>query len=119
MTLRVRLGMMRVGHKESIPVGYSVRVFRSLCWPGRIANRLRRAQSPAMSTQDPPSTREPQPQHRRPILLETGAPVDSSERVDTNDGVGSSWEDSGRSAEIAVGIASVVVAFLGVVAGVL
>ena len=52
--------------------------------------------------------------------LETGAPVDSSETRDTSNGEDTPGDDSGSSsAEIAIGIASVVVAFLGVVAGVL
>lgn len=49
--------------------------------------------------------------------METGTPDDSSGITDASEDP--SKEDSGTSAEIAIGIASVVVAFLGVVTGVL
>lgn len=52
-------------------------------------------------------------------MSETDAPVDYSEGLVGNDGEDSSGEDSGMTAEVVVEIASVVVAFLGVVAGVL
>lgn len=64
--------------------------------------------SPGQSPAGSP-TREP--------AVETGAPIDASKEVIASDGDTSSGEDSGMSAETAVGIASVAVAFLGVVAG--